>query len=98
MYNLCRVFKTDISAVLTVKSGLDPHMINILKMDLNYFLVILVALLSTNHKCTHPCLLLLSRRRCVKLLKMLLSARPTLPPSRLVVEYGVFVSKIRRKL
>ncbi|WVZ83856.1 hypothetical protein U9M48_030952 [Paspalum notatum var. saurae] len=25
MYNLSRVFKTDISAVLTVKSGLDPH-------------------------------------------------------------------------
>ena len=35
MYNLCRVFKTDISAVLTVKSGLDPHMINILKDGLN---------------------------------------------------------------
>ena len=49
-------------------------------MDLNYFLVISVALLSTNHKCTHPYLLLLSQRRCVKLLKMLLSARPTLPP------------------
>jgi hypothetical protein len=27
VYNLCRV-KTDRSAVLTVKSGLDPHMIN----------------------------------------------------------------------
>jgi hypothetical protein len=27
VYNLCRV-KTDISAALTVKSGLDPHMIN----------------------------------------------------------------------
>jgi hypothetical protein len=26
VYNLCRV-KTDISAVLMVKSGLDPHMI-----------------------------------------------------------------------
>ena len=25
VYNLSRVFKTDISAVLTVKSGLDPH-------------------------------------------------------------------------
>ncbi|WVZ49835.1 hypothetical protein U9M48_001161 [Paspalum notatum var. saurae] len=25
MYNLLRVFKTDISAVLTVMSGLDPH-------------------------------------------------------------------------
>jgi hypothetical protein len=27
VYKLCRV-KTDPSAVLTVKSGLDPHMIN----------------------------------------------------------------------
>jgi hypothetical protein len=27
VYNLCRV-KTDQSAMLTVKSGLDPHMIN----------------------------------------------------------------------
>jgi hypothetical protein len=32
VYNLCRV-KTDISAVLTVKSGLDPHMIIELKDD-----------------------------------------------------------------
>jgi hypothetical protein len=34
MYNLCRV-KTDISAVLTVKSGLDPHMIIELEYELN---------------------------------------------------------------
>jgi hypothetical protein len=34
MYNLCRV-KTDISAVLTVKSGLDTHMIIELKDNLN---------------------------------------------------------------
>jgi hypothetical protein len=34
VYNLCRV-KTDISAVLTVKSNLDPHMIIKLKHDLN---------------------------------------------------------------
>jgi hypothetical protein len=34
VYNLCRV-KTNISAVLTVKSGLDPHMIIELKDDLN---------------------------------------------------------------
>jgi hypothetical protein len=34
VYNLCRV-KTDMSAVLTVKSGLDPHMIIELKDDLN---------------------------------------------------------------
>jgi hypothetical protein len=34
VYNLCRV-KTDISVVLTVKSGLDTHMIIGLKDDLN---------------------------------------------------------------
>jgi hypothetical protein len=34
VYNLCRV-KTDISAVLTVKSGLDPHKIFELEDDLN---------------------------------------------------------------
>jgi hypothetical protein len=40
VYNLCRV-KTNISAVLTVKSGLDTHMIIKLKDDLNrWFLFI----------------------------------------------------------
>jgi hypothetical protein len=34
VYNLCRV-KSDISAVLTVKSGLDPHMIIELEDELN---------------------------------------------------------------
>jgi hypothetical protein len=34
VYNLCRI-KTDISAVLTVKSGLDTHMIIELEDDLN---------------------------------------------------------------
>jgi hypothetical protein len=34
VYNLYRV-KTDISAVLTIKSGLDPHMIIELKDDIN---------------------------------------------------------------
>jgi hypothetical protein len=34
VYDLCRV-KTDISTVLTVKSGLNPHMIIELKDDLN---------------------------------------------------------------
>jgi hypothetical protein len=34
VYNLCRE-KTDISAVLTVKSGLDPHMINEIEDELN---------------------------------------------------------------
>ena len=28
MYNLCRVLKTVITVVLTVKSGLDPHMVS----------------------------------------------------------------------
>jgi hypothetical protein len=40
VYNLCRA-KTDMPAVLTVKSGLDPHMIIKLKDDLNcWFLFI----------------------------------------------------------
>jgi hypothetical protein len=34
VYNLCRV-KTDISAMLMVKSGLDPHMIIELEVELN---------------------------------------------------------------
>jgi hypothetical protein len=34
VYNLCRV-KTDISAMLTAKSGLDPHMIIDLEDELN---------------------------------------------------------------
>jgi hypothetical protein len=38
-YNFCRV-KTDGSAVLTVKSGLDPHMINKLEDGIkSWFLV-----------------------------------------------------------
>jgi hypothetical protein len=35
VYNLCRV-KTDISAVLTVKSDLDPHMVNKFEDELNH--------------------------------------------------------------
>jgi hypothetical protein len=35
VYNLCRE-KTDISAVLKVKSGLDPHMIIELEEELNH--------------------------------------------------------------
>jgi hypothetical protein len=35
VYNLCRV-KTDISVVLMIKSGLDPHMINELEDELNH--------------------------------------------------------------
>jgi hypothetical protein len=39
VYNLCRV-ETDQSAVLTVKSGLDPHMINKLEDEIkSWFLV-----------------------------------------------------------
>jgi hypothetical protein len=34
VYNLCRV-KIDISAMLTVKNGLDPHLIVELKDNLN---------------------------------------------------------------
>jgi hypothetical protein len=34
MYNLCKV-KIDISAMLTIKSSLDPHMITELKDELN---------------------------------------------------------------
>jgi hypothetical protein len=49
--------KTDRSAVLTVKCGLDPHMMNELNDGFNIaFRLFFVALLSTNHKCTHPCL------------------------------------------
>ena len=73
--------KTDISAVLTVKSGLDPHMINLTwRWILIIFWLFLVALLSTNHKCTHPCLLLLRRKDVWSLLKMMLSSRRTQPP------------------
>ena len=36
VYNLCRV-KTNISAVLTVMSGLDPHMINKFKDEIKLF-------------------------------------------------------------
>jgi predicted RND superfamily exporter protein len=47
VYNLCKV-KTDISAMLTVKSGLDPHMIIELEDDLKswtMFMVIIMLLL-----------------------------------------------------
>jgi hypothetical protein len=44
VYNLCRV-KTDISAVLTVKSGLDTHIIIKLKDDLNRCFLLFMYLL-----------------------------------------------------
>ena len=40
VYNLCRV-KTNRLAVLTVKSGLDSHMIIELEDDLNRYLIML---------------------------------------------------------
>jgi hypothetical protein len=45
LYNLCRV-KTDISVVLTVKSGLEPHMIIELEDDLNWYSLFVVVILS----------------------------------------------------
>jgi hypothetical protein len=44
VYNLYRV-KTDISAMLTVKSGLDPHMIIKLKDDLNRWFCLFISVL-----------------------------------------------------
>ena len=41
VYNLCRV-KTDISAVLTVMSGLDPHMIIDLEDDSKSMFLLMV--------------------------------------------------------
>ena len=41
VYNLCRV-KTDISAVLTVKSGLDTHMIIELEDDSKSMFLLMV--------------------------------------------------------
>jgi hypothetical protein len=48
--------KAVITAVITVKSGMEPHMINEHEDGFrSAFRLIFVALLSTNHKCTHPC-------------------------------------------
>jgi hypothetical protein len=44
LFYLCRV-KTDISAVLTVKSGLDPHMIIELDDDLNRYSLLMLLIL-----------------------------------------------------
>jgi hypothetical protein len=51
VYNLCRV-KTDIPAVLTVTSGLDPHMIIELEDDLSccIFIDVVVYLISLLYK------------------------------------------------
>jgi hypothetical protein len=63
-------------------------------MDFKSFLVILVSLLSTNHKCTHPCLLLLISKRCdgVKLLKMLMLGVRS--PQSIACGVGASVSRI----
>jgi hypothetical protein len=37
VYNLCRVFKTNRLAVLTVKSDQDPHMINLSEDEFKLF-------------------------------------------------------------
>jgi hypothetical protein len=44
VYNLCRV-KTDISAMLTVKTGLNTHMIIKLKDDLNQWFLFIYLLI-----------------------------------------------------
>jgi hypothetical protein len=56
-----------------------------------------VALLSTNHKCTHSCLLLLRSKRCdgVKLLKMVLMLGVRSPQS---IACGVDASVSRIEL
>ena len=46
VYNLCRV-KTNRLAVLTVKSGLDPHMIIQLEDDLNQCLFMLLMMVTS---------------------------------------------------
>ena len=46
MYNLCRV-KTNRLAVLTVKSGLDPHMITELEDDLDALFMMLMMVTSS---------------------------------------------------
>jgi hypothetical protein len=50
-----------------------------------------VVLLSTNHKCTYPCLLLL-RREGVKLLKMMVLGVRS--PQSIACGVGAFVSRI----
>ena len=44
LYNLSRVFKTDISAVLTVKSGLDPHRLEF-QLQGEWLMVIMVMMM-----------------------------------------------------
>jgi hypothetical protein len=53
-----------------------------------------VALLSTNHKCTHPCLLLLRSKRCdgVKLLKMMMLGIRS--PQSIACGVGASVSRV----
>jgi hypothetical protein len=75
-----------------VKSGLDPHMINILKDGFNIaFRLLLVALLSTNHKCTQPCLNVAQKKKKVHEVQKMVLAYAT--ASRLPVKFGAFASQ-----
>ena len=73
--------KTDISAVITVKSGLDPHMINKLKDEYKsysgYFLwpcwVPTISVLTLAYCCSE-------KEGVRSILKMMLSSRRTQPP------------------
>jgi hypothetical protein len=70
-------------------------MINILKDGLKIISwLFLVALLSTNHKCTHLCLLLLRSKRCddVKLLKMMMLGVRS--PQPIACGVGASISRI----
>ena len=79
VYNLCRV-KTDISAVLTVRSGLDPHMIIKLEEDSKSTILLMVIVLFTfiyllwvsgiNLYLVNACLIKLDQ------LKMLIAVKP----------------------
>ena len=80
LYNLCRV-KTNRLAVLTIKSGLDPHMINKIKdgykSHSGYFLwpcwVPIISALTLAYCCSEG-------EGLWSFLKMLLSSRRTQPP------------------
>jgi hypothetical protein len=51
MYNLCRVFKTNRLAMLTVKSGLDPHMINLSEDEFKLFLYFMFMFMMLHINC-----------------------------------------------
>ena len=86
--------KTVITAVLSVMSGLDPHMINLLEVDIKLFSGYFL------WPCWVPTISVLTLANCcseegvVKVMKMLMIARRTCAPSRLPVKFGVSVSRI----